>query len=223
MLRGSPVALVHDGLHGGITIFLLLHWLMILGKVLSSKHPDCRTQHQMYKALYENALIPEIVEEQTKFSAEIIFNTGEMADFGNKIPPEKVFEAPKVVRFKCEPHELFTILLTDFDAPSRDGPYNREWLYWAVGNCKANNHIDDVHLIAPMLPIHPDKGTGYHRFVFYVYKQPNDTSIDFKEMFLNNTEAVKKNGRNNFDVKEFARTYKLGDIYALNFFLSERA
>lgn len=35
-----------------------------------------------------------------------------MADFGNKILPEKVFEAPKVVRFKCEPHELFTILLT---------------------------------------------------------------------------------------------------------------
>ncbi|CAH0387511.1 unnamed protein product [Bemisia tabaci] len=201
------------------TFVILCNWLIDFGQALNPPaYVEFRKEAEMKNKLLENALIPELLKEPPKHAAEFTFPSGAKADFGNKIPPQQVSGAPRHVTFKCEPDELFAILLTDFDAPSRSDPHKREWVHWAVGNCEANEHVDGVQIIAPpMFPINPQRGTGFHRYVFYVYKQPNNTRIEFLEGFTNTTEF----GRSNYDVKKFAKTYKLGDIYAINFFLSE--
>ena len=34
--------------------------------------------------------------------------------------------------------EMYTVLMVDPDAPSRDNPSNKYWLHWAIGNIKAS-------------------------------------------------------------------------------------
>nr|XP_018911652.1 PREDICTED: protein D3-like isoform X1 [Bemisia tabaci]XP_018911653.1 PREDICTED: protein D3-like isoform X1 [Bemisia tabaci]XP_018911654.1 PREDICTED: protein D3-like isoform X1 [Bemisia tabaci] len=215
--RKSQAFLVQKRLLPIYTTAIVCNWLTNSVQALFSYHVEFRREADMKKKLLENGLIPDLIEKPPKHAAEFVFLTGTIADFGNKIPPEHLFEEPRAVKFRCEQCELFTILLTDFDAPSRNNPHNREWVHWAVGNCDADNHIDGVQVIAPMIPINPQRGTGFHRYVFYVFKQPNNTRIKFLEPFSNKSDV----GRSNFDVKAFARSYGLGDIYALNFFLSE--
>nr|XP_018911657.1 PREDICTED: uncharacterized protein LOC109040250 isoform X3 [Bemisia tabaci] len=168
--RKSQAFLVQKRLLPIYTTAIVCNWLTNSVQALFSYHVEFRREADMKKKLLENGLIPDLIEKPPKHAAEFVFLTGTIADFGNKIPPEHLFEEPRAVKFRCEQCELFTILLT-----------------------------------------------GFHRYVFYVFKQPNNTRIKFLEPFSNKSDV----GRSNFDVKAFARSYGLGDIYALNFFLSE--
>lgn len=58
----------------------------------------------------------------------------------------------------------------------------------------------------------PPQGTGLHRYVFLLYKQPK--KLDFSEKRLPNNSG---DGRNNFAIKKFAAKYNLnliaGNLY----------
>lgn len=62
----------------------------------------------------------------------------------------------------------------------------------------------------------PPKGSGLHRYVFLVYKQPG--LLAFDENPISNHSAV---GRDKFSVKKFADKYKLGDPIAANMYQAE--
>lgn len=62
----------------------------------------------------------------------------------------------------------------------------------------------------------PPKGTGLHRYVFLVYKQPGKISPD--EPKLTNRSG---DHRGKFSVSKFAKKYNLGDPVFGNFFQAE--
>lgn len=62
----------------------------------------------------------------------------------------------------------------------------------------------------------PPKGTGLHRYVFVVYKQPG--VVEFKVPKLTNTST---DGRPNFKVRAFAADHSLGSPVAGNCFQAE--
>ncbi|XP_018912218.2 putative odorant-binding protein A5 isoform X4 [Bemisia tabaci] len=59
--------------------------------------------------------------------------------------------------------------------------------------------------------------TGFHRYTFIVFKQPEAEKLSFDEPKLNYSEY----GRAHFNTRKFAKKYNLGDPEALNFFLAE--
>lgn len=61
----------------------------------------------------------------------------------------------------------------------------------------------------------PPQGSGLHRYVFLVYKQP--FKMSFNERLISNRDA----NRANFSAKNFAYKYKLGDPVAGNFYVAQ--
>lgn len=99
-------------------------------------------------------------------------------------------------KFQHLPHEYFSILAVDPDAPSRSDPINKYWLHWLVIN--NDKEVVEYH------PPSPPPGSGYHRYVFFLLKQRNN--LDEKKLgLLENTDraASDKYIRKQFNAAEF--------------------
>lgn len=101
---------------------------------------------------------------------------------------------------------------SDPDAPSREQPTYREWHHWLVGNIPGNE-IPKGEVLSDYIGSGPPQGTGLHRYVFLLYKQPEKLSFDEKR--LTNRSG---DGRGKFSIKKFAEKYKLGEPIAGNFY-----
>ena len=107
------------------------------------------------------------------------------------------------------------IYLPDPDAPSRKEPKFREWHHWLVGNIPGND-VSKGEILSEYIGSGPPKGTGLHRYVFLVYKQPS--KITFSEKRLTNRSGE---DRGLFSIKKFANKYKLGSPIAGNMYQAE--
>lgn len=59
----------------------------------------------------------------------------------------------------CDPQKLYTLVLTDPDAPSRKDPKFREWHHFLVTNMKGNN-VGSGTVLSDYVGSGPPKGTG---------------------------------------------------------------
>ncbi|XP_072846619.2 large ribosomal subunit protein mL38 isoform X2 [Pogona vitticeps] len=94
---------------------------------------------------------------------------------GNLITPTEALNPPEV-SFEADEGSLWTLLLTNLDGHLRDT--NLEYVHWLVANIPGNR-IEEGEEICHYFPAFPAKGTGYHRYVFLLFKQ--DQQIDFTE------------------------------------------
>ena len=62
----------------------------------------------------------------------------------------------------------------------------------------------------------PPQGTGLHRYVMLIFKQPG--KINPEEKRLTNRSGE---GRGNFKIRDFAKKYGLGDPVAGNFYQAQ--
>ncbi|KOB74116.1 Phosphatidylethanolamine binding protein isoform 2 [Operophtera brumata] len=121
------------------------------------------------------------------------------------------------------------------DAPSRKEPIYREWHHWLVGNIPGTS-VAEGDLLSAYVGSGPPPGTGLHRYVFLVYKQPG--KLNFNEPRLTNTVAegdvlsayvgsgpppgtglhrylflvYKQPGKLNFDEQRLTNTVAEGDV-----------
>ncbi|XP_063075615.1 39S ribosomal protein L38, mitochondrial [Engraulis encrasicolus] len=93
--------------------------------------------------------------------------------YGNQLPPSTAAAPPKV-SYEAEEGSLWTLLLTSPDEHLQDG--NLEYVHWLVGNIPGSD-LSAGQEVCGYLPPFPAKGTGFHRFVFVLFKQ--DAAIDF--------------------------------------------
>ena len=70
--------------------------------------------------------------------------------------------------------------------------------------------------IAEYIGSGPSKGTGLHRYVFLVYKQPEKVTIE--EARISKHENT---GRPAFSIRNFAQKYKFGDPISGNMFQAQ--
>nr|XP_027228607.1 39S ribosomal protein L38, mitochondrial-like [Penaeus vannamei] len=94
---------------------------------------------------------------------------------GNVLKPKETAAEPKV-QFESSPDDLWTLILTNPDGNLYEN--DKECLHWFVGNIQGGK-LETGEVICNYLQPFPPRGTGYHRYVFVLYKQ--EKRIDFSE------------------------------------------
>ncbi|KAM4624633.1 large ribosomal subunit protein mL38 isoform 2-T2 [Polymixia lowei] len=95
--------------------------------------------------------------------------------YGNWLTPTEAASAPQV-SFEAEEGSLWTLLLTCPDEHLLDS--EGEYVHWLVGNIPGGavqSGEELCHYLAPF----PAKGTGFHRYVYVLFKQ--ERPINFQE------------------------------------------
>ena len=95
-----------------------------------------------------------------------------MAFSGNIVKPKEATTCPKVTfespQIESEPTPLWTLVMTNPDGHFTDE--NSEYLHWMVANIPGGS-VESGKTIASYLQPFPAFGTGYHRYIFVLYKQ----------------------------------------------------
>ncbi|XP_045774570.1 protein D3-like [Maniola jurtina] len=167
-------------------------------------------------AFLTNEIDPDVIPCPPNNKLTVIYPSGAEVELGNKLTPTEVKDIPRV----CWPEEVtpcnyYTLALVDPDAPSRKAPVFRNWEHWLVGNIPGND-VNCGETIAEYVGAAPGLGSGFHRYVFLLYRQP--TRLVFDEPRLSNRSAA---NRTLFSITDFAKKYNLGNPVAGNFLMAE--
>ncbi|XP_026171410.1 large ribosomal subunit protein mL38 [Mastacembelus armatus] len=95
--------------------------------------------------------------------------------YGNRLTPTEAATTPQI-NFEAEEGSLWTLLLTCPDEHLLDS--EAEYIHWLVGNIPGGA-LQSGEELCHYLPPFPVRGTGFHRYVFVLFKQ--EGSINFQE------------------------------------------
>ncbi|CAH1128979.1 unnamed protein product [Ceutorhynchus assimilis] len=189
-----------------------LTFVLILCSFQAFSRVNCNTNP--LENMEKEKVVPEVIDKVPGEVAEVVFPSGVKAEMGKTLTPTLVKDKP-TVKWNAESDVLYTVCMTDPDAPSRSNPKFREWHHWLVGNIPGND-ISKGEILTGYVGAGPPKGSGLHRYVILVFKQPK--KITFDEPRIPNTSGDK---RPKFSIKQFAQKYSLEGPIAGNFFQAE--
>ncbi|XP_045503215.1 protein D2-like isoform X1 [Colias croceus] len=188
--------------------------LLIADSTMVNFRVFARAMSTVAKSFEANAVVPDVVPKAPSALITVKYPSGVEVKEGNVLTPTNVKDVPSV-SWEASADSFYTLAMTDPDAPSRKEPKFREWHHWLVGNIPGQN-VASGETLSAYIGSGPPEGTGLHRYVFLVYKQPGKLSFD--EPRLPNTSGDKRGG---FSIAKFAEKYKLGDPIAGNFYQAE--
>lgn len=162
-------------------------------------------------ALRKNEIIPDILQHIPENVLYVIYPNAVAVGMGNYLKPTDVKHKPHI-EWEAEINAFYAIIMVDLDVPSRKNPILREYCNWLVGNIPACN-INKGEVLYDYVGAAPSRDSGYHRYVFLLYKQAH--KIDFMEEHIGSNSD--KN-RKKFKSMKFAHKHKLGNVLSLNFF-----
>lgn len=110
-------------------------------------------------------------DQKVRFVFKVSYRSGARVNLGNELTPTQVKEKPTLM-WDAEEGVYYTLLLVDPDAPSRANPRNREFRHWLVMNIPGSA-VDQGDEVIGFIGSGAPKGTGLHRYIFLIYKQPN--------------------------------------------------
>uniref|UniRef100_A0A1B6DN91 Phosphatidylethanolamine-binding protein n=1 Tax=Clastoptera arizonana TaxID=38151 RepID=A0A1B6DN91_9HEMI len=160
----------------------------------------------------KHEVVPDVITKVPEEVLEVTYDGGIKVEQGNELTPTQVKDPPQV-HYIADPKSFYVLCMTDPDAPSRKQPKLREWHHWLVVNIPGFN-VSSGEVLSEYVGAGPPMGTGLHRYVFLVYKQPNG-KINFDEPRLTNRSDKKRDG---FSIRKFAKKYNLGEPFAGNVF-----
>ncbi|XP_036248785.1 phosphatidylethanolamine-binding protein 1 [Molothrus ater] len=156
-------------------------------------------------AKWDGPLSLSEVEQKPAQPLRVKYGSVEIDELGKVLTPTQVQNRPTSIEWDgCDPQKLYTLVLTDPDAPSRKDPKFREWHHFLVTNMKGNN-VGSGTVMSDYVGSGPPKGTGLHRYVWLVYEQPQQLACS--EPVLSNRSGDK---RGKFKVAAFRSKYGLG-------------
>ncbi|XP_058812159.1 protein D3-like [Topomyia yanbarensis] len=162
-------------------------------------------------AFVGNGIIPDVIAVAPPAIVKVSFPSGHEVNLGNELTPTQVKDQPSV-SWDADPNALYTLIMTDPDAPSRAKPKMREWKHWLITNIPGSD-VASGETIAEYISSAPPEDSGSHRYIFLVYKQPAG-KIQFDEPKQSNRNP----NRGKFQAAEFARKYNLGTPVAGNYY-----
>jgi len=170
-------------------------------------------------ALWAAGVIPDILDDFSPNNLiKLIFSRGAVANFGNEIKPADVFDGIKGIIWLTDPGALYTLAVVDPDVPSRADPGWRSFAHYLVGNIQGRNITDFSETIWGFIGCGPTQGSGFHRYTYILFKQPAGF-IDFSAIVHRSSRNA--DGRGQFNVRDFAKTFGLGAPIAANYFLAQ--
>ncbi|XP_049878999.1 protein D2-like isoform X2 [Pectinophora gossypiella] len=188
--------------------------LLIADSTMVNFRVLARAMSTVAKSFETHGVVPDVIPKAPVALATVRYPSGAEVKEGNELTPTAVKDIPTVI-WEASPSDLYTLVMTDPDAPSRKDPKFREWHHWLVGNIQGNQ-VGTGETLSAYVGSGPPEGTGLHRYVFLVYKQPNKLSFD--EARLTNTSG---DNRGKFSIAKFAKKYNLGDPIAGNFYQAQ--
>ncbi|XP_070708032.1 large ribosomal subunit protein mL38 isoform X2 [Pempheris klunzingeri] len=102
-------------------------------------------------------------------------DNGGQVYYGNRLTPTEAASVPQV-SFDAEEGSLWTLLLTCPDEHLLDN--EAEYVHWLVGNIPGGA-VQAGEELCHYLPPFPAKGTGFHRYIYVLFKQ--EGPINFQE------------------------------------------
>jgi phosphatidylethanolamine-binding protein (PEBP) family uncharacterized protein len=166
------------------------------------------------EAFKKNQIVPDVVKAAPEKTVEVKFGDLKV-EFGNELTPTQVQNRPTHLKWDTESGALYTLLLTDPDAPSRKEPTFREWHHWLVVNIPGTD-VGKGDVLADYIGSGPPEGTGLHRYVYLVFKQSGKVE-DKEHGVLPNTSG---DGRGCFKTEDFVKKHKLAPV-AGNFYQAQ--
>lgn len=127
-------------------------------------------------------IIPDIIDSKPGAIASVTYSGNLKVELGKELQPKQVKDQPEVT-WDAEEGSLYTLLMVDPDAPSRETPTYREILHWLVINIPGNK-VADGQVIAEYIGSGPPEGSGLHRYVFLIFKQSEKITT---EKFISKT------------------------------------
>ncbi|CAD7084252.1 unnamed protein product [Hermetia illucens] len=161
----------------------------------------------------KHQVVPDIIDRAPKATLEISYPSGVKVDSGNELTPTQVKDKPKVT-WDAESGALYTLLMTDPDAPSRQNPTYREVRHWLVVNIPGNK-LDEGQVLIDFVGSGPPADTGLHRYVFLLFKQ--------KGKIVSNLSVSNRSreGRMKTSTRELIKEFNLGDPVAGNLYQAQ--
>jgi len=171
--------------------------------------------NQNQSAMEALQVVPDVIDVVPANAITIEFDSGVSAVNGNELTPTQVKNQPIKVEWPVEDGAFYTLCFLDPDAPSRAEPTLGEVHHWLVTNIPGND-ISKGEVLIGYIGSGAPKGTGLHRYIFLVYKQPSKLSFD--EPRVSNRS---RDHRLKLSVRKFAEKYNLGQPTAGSFFQAQ--
>ncbi|XP_045539158.1 protein D3 [Papilio machaon] len=165
-------------------------------------------------AFETSKIVPDVIPTAPTALIGLNYPSGAVANLGNELAPTVVKDQPTVT-YDADPSAYYTLVFTDPDNYDGPEPVYREWHHWLVGNIPGNK-VSQGEVLSGYIGSGPPEGTGIHRYVYILYKQPG--KINFDETRLTNKSI---DGRAAFSTKKFAEKYNLGAPVAGNFYRAQ--
>ncbi|KAK7571218.1 hypothetical protein V9T40_014822 [Parthenolecanium corni] len=191
-----------------------------VGSILSKFRPvvfahlQAKSLASVVNSMEKERVVPDVIPVAPTEVLEVEYADGLKVDFGNELTPTQVKDQP-TVKWNADSSSMYTLCMTDPDAPSRKTPTFREWHHWLVGNIPGSD-VAKGETLSEYVGSGPPPDTGLHRYVFLVYKQPG--ILTFDEPRLTNRSA---DNRAKFKIADFAKKYNLGNPIAGNFYQAQ--
>ncbi|OKL57988.1 hypothetical protein UA08_06861 [Talaromyces atroroseus] len=140
---------------------------------------------------------------------------------GEKIPRADTKATPTLLAPPDLPQGSYAIISIDLDVPFASFNILSPGAHWVQTGFKITDQPNrelksDDPAVAYWAAAAPPPGAAPHRYVFFLYKQMPDSSIpqNYKEKPFGNSQRVR------FDVDGMVKQLKLGEIVAVNYFVS---
>ncbi|RRT81098.1 hypothetical protein GW17_00009981 [Ensete ventricosum] len=127
---------------------------------------------------------------------------------GCELKPSMVAVEPRVEIKGRNSRILYTLVMVDPDAPSPSNPTKREYLHWLVTDIPETSNASYGNEIVSYESPRPT--AGIHRFVFILFRQSVCQTM------------YAPGWRQNFNTRDFAAAFNLGDPVAAMFFNCQR-
>ncbi|KAG2303178.1 hypothetical protein Bca52824_031829 [Brassica carinata] len=127
---------------------------------------------------------------------------------GCEIKPSAAVNPPKV-NISGNSDELYTLVMTDPDAPSPSEPNMREWVHWCVRVMHSCINIARKEILPYMEPRPP---VGIHRYIFVLFRQNSPVGVMVQH----------PPSRANFSTRMFAGHLDLGLPVATVYFNAQK-
>ncbi|GJM99863.1 hypothetical protein PR202_ga17002 [Eleusine coracana subsp. coracana] len=135
------------------------------------------------------------------------FGTKDLTN-GCEIKPSVAAALP-VIHIAGRANDLFTLVMTDPDAPSPSEPSMREWLHWLVVNIPGGREPSQGEEVVPYMGPRPP--LGIHRYVMVLYQQKSRVAAPAPA-------AGADAARARFSTRAFADRHELGLPVAAMYF-----
>ncbi|XP_003383905.1 PREDICTED: protein D2-like [Amphimedon queenslandica] len=160
----------------------------------------------------DNGCVPDVVDTVPSAQAQVVYN-GKEVECGAVFTPTQVQNPPQIT-WPAESGALYTLIMTDPDAPSRTDNKFAEWRHWLVYNIQGSD-VSTGSTLCEYIGSGPPKGTGLHRYIFLVFKQPGSITPDEPRLGLSTKD------RNNTKARDFVSKYNLTGPIAGNMYQAE--